>query len=261
VIHWLEHACQNSPLSSKIPTKTVRGCPLPLNRVRLTPGFPVKYIALLAMTKIVPTHPHLVGDYRDTILASVSDHDISIRMRALDLVSAMVRKRNVHLCNFMNSFLQVNRSNLQIIVQQLLSHLLPASNSQLPSAIRSLEDSSTTENPKSTDPSILTPAYRLILAQRILDMCSASVYENVTNFEWYISVLVDLVHVSNVKIGGQIRDQLVDIAVRVRGVRPYAVRVLYTLLTDDGLLQSVQDDNSCYEALWAAAWICGEYCR
>ncbi|KAH6917072.1 Ap3d1 protein [Coprinopsis sp. MPI-PUGE-AT-0042] len=203
----------------------------------------LKYIALLAMTKIVPTHPHLVGDYRDTILASVSDHDISIRMRALDLVSAMV-----------------NRSNLQIIVQQLLSHLLPASNSQLPSAIRSLEESSAPENPKPTNPSIITPAYRLILAQRILDMCSASVYENVSNFEWYISVLVDLVHVSNVKIGGQIRDQLVDIAIRVRGVRPYAVRVLYTLLTDEGLLQSVHEENSCSEALWAAAWICGEYC-
>lgn len=54
-----------------------------------TPGS-VKYIALLAMAKIVPTHPHLVAEYQDTILASVSDQDISIRMRALDLVSAMV---------------------------------------------------------------------------------------------------------------------------------------------------------------------------
>lgn len=50
----------------------------------------VKYIALLAMVKIVPTHPHLVAEYQDTILASVNDQDISIRMRALDLVSAMV---------------------------------------------------------------------------------------------------------------------------------------------------------------------------
>jgi hypothetical protein len=51
----------------------------------------VKYIALLAMVKIVPSHPHLVAEYQDTILASVDDQDISIRMRALDLVSAMVR--------------------------------------------------------------------------------------------------------------------------------------------------------------------------
>ena len=51
----------------------------------------VKYIALMAMVKIVPSHPELIAQYQDTILASVDDQDISIRMRALDLVSAMVR--------------------------------------------------------------------------------------------------------------------------------------------------------------------------
>lgn len=50
----------------------------------------VKYIALLALAKIVPSHPHLVAEYQATILTSVNDQDISIRMRALDLVSAMV---------------------------------------------------------------------------------------------------------------------------------------------------------------------------
>lgn len=57
----------------------------------------VKYIALLAMTKIVPSHPHLVAEYQDTILASVNDPDISIRMRALDLVIAMVNAETLHL--------------------------------------------------------------------------------------------------------------------------------------------------------------------
>ena len=53
--------------------------------------FAVKYIALLAMVKIVPTHPELVAEYQDMILSSVNDEDVSIRMRALDLVSAKVR--------------------------------------------------------------------------------------------------------------------------------------------------------------------------
>ena len=51
----------------------------------------VKYIALLAIVKIVPTHPHLVARYQDIILTSVNDHVISIRMRALDLLTAMVK--------------------------------------------------------------------------------------------------------------------------------------------------------------------------
>lgn len=54
----------------------------------------MKYIALLAMAKIVPSHPELVAEYQDMIMSSVDDQDISIRMRALDLVSAMVRYIN-----------------------------------------------------------------------------------------------------------------------------------------------------------------------
>ena len=60
---------------------------------------PVKYIALLALAKIVSTHPHLVAEYESRILASLDDQDLSIRMRALDLISAMV-------CySFLSSFL------------------------------------------------------------------------------------------------------------------------------------------------------------
>ena len=51
----------------------------------------MKYIALLALAKIVPTHRHLVAEYQDMIFSSVSDQDFSIRMRSLDLLSAMVR--------------------------------------------------------------------------------------------------------------------------------------------------------------------------
>ncbi len=54
----------------------------------------MKYIALLALAKIVPTHRHLVAKYQDMIFSSVSDQDLSIRMRALDLLSAMVCPRS-----------------------------------------------------------------------------------------------------------------------------------------------------------------------
>lgn len=66
----------------------------------------MKYIALLALAKIVPSHPYLVSEYQDTILASIDDQDISIRMRALDLLSAMV-SRSIH--SFKASFLTFAR--------------------------------------------------------------------------------------------------------------------------------------------------------
>ncbi len=55
----------------------------------------VKYIALLALVKIVPSHPHLVAEYQDDVLSSIDDADVSIRMRALELTSAMVSLHTV----------------------------------------------------------------------------------------------------------------------------------------------------------------------
>ncbi len=132
----------------------------------------------------------------------------------------------------------------------------------MPSAVQSLSQHLI----PSTDAKIGVPAsqsqsYRLVLSQRILAMCSQDTYDNITNFEWYLSVLVDLAHVAKVDIGAQIRDQLVDVVGRVRAARRYAVRLMSALLLDESILQNAQDDEGCPEVLWAAAWICGEYCR
>ncbi len=85
-------------------------------------------------------------------------------------------------------------------------------------------------------------------------------YENVSDFEWYLSVLVDLANVASADIGIEIRDQLVDVAARVQGARRYAVQLMVKLLCDDTFLLNAGEEGSCAEVLWAAAWICGEYC-
>lgn len=159
------------------------------------------------------------------------------------------------------NFLQANRDNLQSIVQQLLSHLV-RNDTALPSAAQSLAQH--TAPPSSVNrigsPS-QNPAYRLTLAQRILTLCSQDTYEYVTDFEWYLSVLVDLAYVANVGVGAQIRDQLMDVTARVRGARRYSVQLMVKLLCDETFLANADDESSCAEALWAAAWICGEHCR
>lgn len=157
--------------------------------------------------------------------------------------------------------MQVNRSNLQSIVQQVLLHLVPEA-SPKPSAAQALSQSlSSSSAPSATIAPSQSSAYRLVLSQRILGMCSQNTYEYVTNYEWYLSVLVDLAHIANVDIGHEIRDQLVDVVGRVRAARPYAVKLMHSLLTDNSLILNANDEGSCSEVLWAAAWICGEYCE
>jgi len=148
-------------------------------------------------------------------------------------------------------------------VQQLLSYLVRPDTSAFPAA-QSLAQNISSTTSGGTE-SILAPtqlsSYRLILAQRLLEICSLDTYDNVVDFQWYLSVLLDLTYVASVKVGEQIRDQLVDIVARVRGVNRWAVELMTRLLRDDTFLVNSQEEGSCAEVLWAAAWICGENSR
>jgi AP-3 complex subunit delta len=84
-------------------------------------------------------------------------------------------------------------------------------------------------------------------------------YENVQDFDWYLSVLLDLIYVANADVAAPIRDQLVDVTVRVRACRSYATQLMTKLLDDDALVLGASDPERCTGVLWAAAWICGEY--
>ncbi|KAF8323788.1 Adaptor protein complex AP-3 delta subunit [Clavulina sp. PMI_390] len=258
----------------------------------------LKYIALLAMVKIVPTHPHLVAMHQNEILSSLEDHDLSIRMRALDLVSSMV---------ILLHHLLVTVSNVKSIVQRLLSHLVPPEETSAsttspaaPSAAEALvaaTAASTTTAPTVANPNS-DPSYRRTLAERIVDICSRlaneaypaqarSQYEysydddgdsGAFDFAWYISVLVDLTYVApasvDTGIGHLIRDQLLEVAMHVTDgtVRRRTVELMAKLVGDDGMLDGITQEserstltfdtgsNGEEEVLWAAAWICGEFC-
>ena len=56
----------------------------------------VKYLGLLAMSKILQTHPKSVQAHNDLIMQCLDDKDESIRLRALDLLSGMVRRNAPH---------------------------------------------------------------------------------------------------------------------------------------------------------------------
>lgn len=60
--------------------------------------FLVKYLGLLAMSKILKTHPKSVQAHKDLILQCLEDKDESIRLRALDLLYGMVNKNSLHFC-------------------------------------------------------------------------------------------------------------------------------------------------------------------
>jgi AP-3 complex subunit delta-1 len=148
----------------------------------------------------------------------------------------------------------VNKKNLTVIVKKLIEHLNTAEGN-----------------------------YRDELLEKIINLCSQENYAYISDFEWYITTLVDLTQIKGSKHGRLIRDQLLDVAVRVQVVRSFAVEqmvlfnlLLFTsmfslstvtpftnqqiaLLRDGRLLSDSVKENTMCEVLYAAAFIVGEY--
>ncbi|XP_058064271.1 AP-3 complex subunit delta [Anopheles bellator] len=172
----------------------------------------LKYLGLLAMSKILKTHPKSVQTHKDLILSCLDDKDESIRLRALDLLYGMVSKKN-----------------LMEIVRRLLRHMERAEGS----------------------------SYRDELLFKVIEICSQGSYQYVTNFEWYLTVLVELVLLESASKHGQlIAAQLLDVAIRVQAIRTFAVNEMATLLTSYPVSSA---NSTMHEVLYAAAWIVGEF--
>ncbi|VDM19702.1 unnamed protein product [Wuchereria bancrofti] len=178
----------------------------------------LKYLGLLAMGKILQTHPKAVQAHKDIVLRCLDDRDESIRLRALDLLYGMVSKRNI-----------------MEIVRKLMDHVDAAEGSY----------------------------YRDELLSRIIAICSYNNYQYITNFEWYISVLVELTKVEGTRHGTMIAEQMLDVSVRVQSIRHFSVSQMALLVENAHLLLagSAQHRSNMCEVLLAAAWICGEYCE
>ncbi|KAI1106130.1 Adaptor protein complex AP-3 delta subunit [Jackrogersella minutella] len=230
----------------------------------------LKYVALLAFNQIVLTHPWLVAQQEDVILECIDSTDISIRIKALDLVQGMV-----------------SGDNLVSIVSRLMRQLKLSSGDRRTTNASGLSSEDSDEEdfertigsaPRSSNQtSPLPDDYRIDVINRILNMCSQSNYSFLTDFEWYIDILIQLVRTAPLprpindedlfsssgrsndgdvseKIGGELR----NITVKVQALRPMCVRaaeaIMAQLNSEAPLGQTIVSG-----ALNPVAWIIGEF--
>lgn len=123
----------------------------------------------------------------------------------------------------------VSKKNLMEIVRRLLGHMERAEGS----------------------------AYRDELLFKVIEICSQGSYQYVTNFEWYLTVLVELIQLeTGSKHGNVIATQLLDVAIRVQAVRSFAVSEMTSLLE---VFPVSSQNGTMHEVLYAAAYIVGEF--
>lgn len=203
----------------------------------------VKYLGLYILAKLLAANPRAVLEHKEVVLKCLEDADSSIRLRALDIVTGMVTQKN-----------------LKELVKRLIQHLVPSEKNTALDAI-----------------------YRTEVVNRIVTLCSQDTYELVLDFEWYVDVLVDLVHYSGVNASKQLNTQLMDVGIRVGAVREYVVQMMVCeradcedptfggligyhsfqakLLVDPRLFESANSPTSNVEVIYAAAWLVGEFRR
>ena len=226
----------------------------------------LKYVALLAFNKIVGSHPKFISQQQDVIMACLDDPDISIKMQALELVSGMV-----------------DSDNLQQVVNRLMKQLanapiLSANGSEDPAEGENTDlEQRLVPDKRGSEIAPLPDEYRHEIVSRILDMCSSNTYANITDFEWYIEILVHLVRhlpsdptdsesnerlssANDRSLGSRIGSQLIDIAVRVKELRLDATQAAEKLvLISNRSIVFATHAGGQGQILKSAAWICGEF--
>ena len=243
----------------------------------------VKYVALLAFNKIVLSYPHLVSMQQDVIMGCIEDPDISIRLQALDLSAGLVSNENLKalverlMWQLRSAPITIKRSG------EVRSHAIgvePAADSDGENPEETLR--LTAESQDGT--LILPPEYRNSVIHRILELCSKDTYSNITDFEWYIDILIQLVKLvpttdrsmpevyegGGLTVGNSFTSQDTDasntigwelrnVAVRVSTVRAEAVKAANAFLSISESEGFLALRGSALNVLPFMAWIVGEY--
>lgn len=230
----------------------------------------MKYVALLAFNRIVVTHPFLVAQQEDVILECIDSEDITIRIKALDLVQGMV-----------------SSDNLVSIVSRLMRQLKASSTAlgQQQNGIEGQDVEADSDGEASADPSRrrktleatppLPDDYTVDVIGRILRMCSQNNYANIVDFDWFIDVLSQLVRIApaprmrdldvdstapklpgdvSEKIGNELR----NVAVKVKAIRTAAVRAAELVISR--MSSEISPSRPVVlGALKPVAWAVGEY--
>lgn len=244
-------------------------CVTKLRGMVMVDGDPnLKYVALLAFNKIVVTHPFMVAQQEDVIMECIDNPDITIRVQALNLVQGMV-----------------SSDNLMSIVGRLMRQL---KSSAAAGRLAAQKHDGNSDSDVDAEVNIdlaeheieqtppLPDDYKVDVINRILTMCARDNYGNLVDFEWYIDILTQLARIapipgrsrdaadqattntktSSADVSAKIGDELRNVAVKVKAIRPIVVGAAELILRQF-CTSSAQLITS--GALRPVAWIVGEY--
>ena len=222
--------------------------------------------------------------HQDVIMSCIDDPDISIRQQALELGSGMISSEN--LMSVVDRLMRQLRDATSQISQEFPVHEVGVDNRVEPAADSDGEDPEMTlraSEKKLGSIALMPDEYKMTVIRQILAMCSRDTYANITDFEWYIETLVELVRLvpssntscsidskitdislptvdTDYEVSCEIGRELRNIAVRVGTVRVETVRAVNLLVASvEGQKPGSHTKTDNQGILRHAAWIVGEF--
>jgi hypothetical protein len=173
----------------------------------------LKYLGLELIAIQLNRNESLTKEYNADILRCLEDKDIEIRSKSIELLEHIV-----------------SPEYLLPTVQTLLLQLSDCDYSKLTELERN---------------------YYFKLGKTIIALFKHNCYSNITDFEWYIEVLLELSKYTYLKIGHLIKEQLIQVCFYKESIRPYMISTLLEVFSNWVSLDS--------EVISAIGWIIGEF--
>ncbi|KAH7587063.1 AP-3 complex subunit delta [Nakaseomyces glabratus] len=212
---------------------TARACLEPLHRFCESTDPNLRYISCTLFYRIGKINPYFLVEYSELIIKLLTDVDISIRSKALELLEGIINEDNIRLIT-------------TILMRQFVDEetVSVSSGSSLLNSIIEVKI-------------VIPEAYKVKIIKTILKACAADNYKNIPDFEWYNAVLKDLTIVSqdmaNKKLGETIGENLRDILVRVPDVRDITISNIIDILFIPDIEQQLGS------VLRESIWCIGEF--
>ena len=208
----------------------------------------LRYISILALDKLAPSHPHLVAQHQNVILKSIQHPDMTIRVRALELVARLA----------------TDPMSLRPIVDYLMLYLGSADETlAAPSAAQTLQRTLDADQAQVLETSWTSDLsgskcteFRTQVAECILDLGGANHFSRIRDLSWYMHTLIRLAHLVNDSVIPRVVDQLMEFVFYHSEIQAEASSVLFPMLLDPHMYDA---ENPMSEVLRACATICSEY--
>ncbi|KAL4162277.1 hypothetical protein PRNP1_002824 [Phytophthora ramorum] len=230
----------------------VRLCNDHLRRYIEDPDQNLRYLGLVGLGNLMKSHPYVVTEHQELIVECLTVDDITIRMRALELLSGMVNPDNA--APIIRELMRQTLSADGAYRHELITHILHVCSVNKYANIHDFD----------------WYIHVLVQLARVPGNTAATVDASLSSLAPSSGSMLDASSSSNHKMkvtdeepakrshGVEVARQLVDIAVRVKSVRSVMVDNMIELLMEKEAL-SGPGAGTLQEVYYAAAWITGEY--